>query len=486
MSTEAQLPHLNIRVLDGTDTPSAVFDDPGLLPADSASLTALRHRVEDADLAAPPVVLPDFHHKSKMELPSSVAVATTGTIRPELTSSSVNCGMALIAVDSEVPDERAIETFMRAVRERYPYPTRGQRELTRKEVVRAVTEGAEFGVDRWDAPPEDLERIEEAGRIDLDRYGGARRLTAELPGVALQLARFRFGTVGPSNHFVELQRVEEVLDPARAAALGVQEGQLTIQYHGGGGVFTGEIGRMFFRRKDYPRQLKAVNAALKPWFHLRSARSFAQLKERLSLYFTDGCTPLELSSDEGQRLMLATTAAMNYGFAFRTATYASLRRIAADSFGGAVGRLVVDSPHNSIYEEPVGDSTAVVHRHNACRAFPAPLMEPGTTFADTGQAVLLPGTHRTSSYLAVAGDRAAASLHSACHGAGTVIADLVRRGLSGDDPLSRSTLRYRYDDGAPTTASHFDDLGVDAALDVLVRNGLVKPVARMRPVAVLH
>jgi tRNA-splicing ligase RtcB len=27
-----------------------------------------------------------------------------------------------------------------------------------------------------------------------------------------------------------------------------------------------------------------------------------------------------LSSDEGQRLMLATAAAMNYGFAFRTAT----------------------------------------------------------------------------------------------------------------------------------------------------------------------
>ena len=42
-----------------------------------------------------------------MELPSSVAVATSGTIRPDLTSSSVNCGMALIAVDSEVPDDKA-------------------------------------------------------------------------------------------------------------------------------------------------------------------------------------------------------------------------------------------------------------------------------------------------------------------------------------------------------------------------------------------
>ena len=486
MTTEAR-PPLNVRVLDSTVIdPPTVFDDTSLLPADHTTVAALRHRVEGADLAAPPVVLPDFHHKSKMELPSSVAVATIGTIRSDLISSSVNCGMALIAVNSELPDDRAIDTFMRAVRERYPYPTQGTRELSRSEVVRAVRDGSEFSVERWGAPADDLERIEEGGRLELERYGGIDRLQSELPSVAFQLARYRFGTVGPSNHFVELQRVEEILDPERAAKLGVSEGQLTIQYHGGGGVFTGEIGRLFFRRKDYPRQIKAVNAALKPWFHLRSAKSFSQLKARLSLYFTDGCTPLELASDEGQRLMLATAAAMNYGFAFRTATYAALRKIAAESFGGATGHLVVDSPHNSIYEEPLGESTAVVHRHNSCRAFPASMMTPGTTFADTGQAVLLPGTHRTSSYLAVAGDKAATSLYSACHGAGTVVKDLVTRGISDNDPLGRKTRRYRYDDSAPTDAYHFDDRGVDAALDVLVRNGLVKPVARMRPVAVLH
>ncbi len=168
-------------------------------------------------------------------------------------------------------------------------------------------------------------------------------------------------------------------------------------------MLAGELGRLFFRRKDYPRQIKAVNAALKPWFHLRTARSYAQLRERLHLYFTDGCEPLALDSDEGQRLMLANAAAMNYGFAFRIATYATLRRLAAECFGGATGRLVVDSPHNSIYEEDVAGTDAVVHRHNSCRAFPAERMRPGTTFASTGQAVLLPGTHRTSSYLAVAG-----------------------------------------------------------------------------------
>jgi len=100
--------------------------------------------------------------------------------------------------------------------------------------------------------------------------------------------------------------------------------------------------------------------------------------------------------------------------------------------------------------------------------------------------VLLPGTHRTSSYLAVAGPGSAASLHSACHGAGTVVSSLVERGLSGEHPAGHTTRRYRYDDTAPSVVPHFDDRGVNAALDVLLRNGLVSPVARMRPLAVLH
>lgn len=97
-----------------------VFDGPRL-PADPAVLPELEARVAQPDLAAPPVVLPDFHPKSNMELPSSVAVATVDTIPPALTSASVNPGMALIALESDRPDEAGVVEFYRRVRERYPY-----------------------------------------------------------------------------------------------------------------------------------------------------------------------------------------------------------------------------------------------------------------------------------------------------------------------------------------------------------------------------
>lgn len=462
-----------------------VFDAPGL-EADPTGLRTLELGAAGVDLAAPPVVLPDFHHKSSMEMPSSIAVATTGTIRPTFTSSSVNCGMALITLDCDRPPDRAVAEFYRAVRERYPYPTRGARDLSRPDVVSAAVEGGHLAVDRWGVDESELERVEEHGRLDLDQWGGGDRLAKEVPALTWQLARLRFGTIGPTNHFVELQQVEEILDPVAAELLGIRLGQVTLQYHAGGGVLTGEIGHLFQRRKDTQRTMRAAMALQKPLYHLATARSAAQLRERMRLYFAKGCLPVELASDEGQRLMLANAAAMNYGYAFRLATYAALRAIAARVFGGATGRLVVDSPHNSIYEEQVGDERAVVHRHNSCRAFPAERMTPGTTFARTGQAVLLPGTHRTSSYLAVAGEHSADSLFSACHGAGTVIEQFERDGRSALDPAGHRTLRFRYTDAAPTEITHLDDHGVNAAMSVLTAHRIVRPVARMRPFAVLH
>jgi RNA-splicing ligase RtcB len=447
-------------------------------------LERLRDGVRDADLAAPPVVLPDFIHKSDMEMPSSIAIATRETIRSTFTSSSLNCGMALLALDIDRPGPRAIDQFYRQVRERYPWPPKRRSELTVADVVRCAEEGAQFAVDRFRLDPTELERIEEGGRLDLERYGGAKRFGRELPWMTKQLSRMRFGSIGPSNHFIELQQVEEVFEPDVAARLGVRLGQVTLQYHGGGGVLAGQVGRLYARRKKISRTIRLQMAVQKPLTHLASARSLEEFRLRRALYFaSDSAVPRHTS--EGDRVMLADAAAMNYGFAFRTATYATLGALADDAFGPCRSQLVVDSPHNSIYEEEVNGRSAIVHRHNSCRAYPASKMPEGTTFGEVGQAILLPGTNRTSSYLCVAEDGAAASLYSACHGAGSIIEDFAERGVSQLDPHGRSTLRFRYSDAAPAEVPQLDDRGVNEALAILVQNGLCRPVARLRPMAVL-
>ena len=65
------------------DRQFTVFDSEAA-PADERMLERLGAGTDDAGLAAPPVVLPDFCHKAKSEMPSSIAVATAGEIRRRL------------------------------------------------------------------------------------------------------------------------------------------------------------------------------------------------------------------------------------------------------------------------------------------------------------------------------------------------------------------------------------------------------------------
>jgi tRNA-splicing ligase RtcB len=195
---------------------------------------------------------------------------------------------------------------------------------------------------------------------------------------------------------------------------------------------------------------------------------------------------VDLDSAEGERLMLANTMAMNYGFAFRLSAYATFRKLLAESFGAVAARLIVDSPHNSIYQESVGGQMALVHRHNACRVYPAAEMNGHSVYGKIGRPLLLPGTNRTSSYVCVPGEGSARALNSACHGAGTTIKQLVRSGLSRPDPLGRRTERFDYSNTEPTEVPQLDDRGVDEAVRILEKSDVVRPVARLRPFAVLN
>src|SRR5437762_14281943 len=102
--------------LDAGDRQFTVFDSEAA-PADQSMIERLGEGTDGLGLAAPPVVLPDFCHKAKSEMPSSIAVATRGEIRPALNDADLHCGKSLLTHDIERPSVRSDTDHLRNVAE---------------------------------------------------------------------------------------------------------------------------------------------------------------------------------------------------------------------------------------------------------------------------------------------------------------------------------------------------------------------------------
>ena len=107
-------------------------------------------------------------------------------------------------------------------------------------------------------------------------------------------------------------------------------------------------------------------------------------------------------------------------------------------------------------------------------------MPSGSPFARTGHPVLLPGVDCTSSYLCVADEGVANTLHSVDHGAGRSALQLGR-------PLNNgaATRLYTYEGGLTEIRPHLSDDGLEEVLAVLQTHGIARRVARLRPLAIL-
>jgi hypothetical protein len=204
----------------------------------------------------------------------------------------------------------------------------------------------------------------------------------------------------------------------------------------------------------------------KPLTHLATAHSREQMASRLANYFSDDCPSIPMSGDDGRRALLATRLSMNYGFAYRMATYSALRSIAKSTLG-ATTNLVVDSPHNSVYEEEVNGAPAFVHRHNACRHFTADMITSHPALPQPGQPFCCPvPTGRRSSVRACSSYR---SLTRPPRLRGIIRSSAIRP--VEDRSTGRTTAKYRYDGAAPADVPHLDDNGVNEALGILTGHG---------------
>jgi tRNA-splicing ligase RtcB len=330
------------------------------------------------------------------------------------------------------------------------------------ETMRDMLEGgARWAVSQGYGSEDDLDRTEERGRIS----GADPDAVSER---AKKRQRREMGTLGSGNHYLEVQRVAEIFDPAIASAYALGTDELVISIHCGSRGLGHQIGT------DYLREM------------LLAASEFGLTLPDREL----ACAPIH--SELGQRYIGAMRAGMNCALANRQIITHLTRAIFRQYFPRAELTMLYDVSHNICkVETHVIEGVARelhVHRKGATRAF-----GPGNTDLDVslraaGQPVLIGGSMGTGSYvLAGTAESEQRALSSACHGAGRamsrrqarrqyggrqVVDELARRGIVIRSPSMRGIAEE-----APLAYKDVDRVVANAD-----RAGLARKVARLEPV----
>jgi tRNA-splicing ligase RtcB len=449
--------------------PARVFADAELLEAirGDDSLVQLQNVATLPGIVGAALAMPDIH--SGYGFPVGAVAATElpdGVVSPGGVGYDINCGVRLLVLPVTAAElGKRKEALVHQISRRAPTGTGrgGGIDLGARHLDEVLRNGPRELVERGIGTPEDVEHTESNGRLD----------GADLEQVS-ERARTRgsaqLGTLGSGNHFLEVQRVEHIFEPDAARVFGLEPDRVTVLIHSGSRGLGHQVCTDFVKRMD---------AAL--------GRHGIQLPDRQL-----SCAPA--SSAEGRAYLAAMAAAANFAWANRHALAHAVRESVRRVLGSAAAAgtaQVYDVAHNVAKRERHGGRDLLVHRKGATRAFPPGHPEIPAAHRDAGQAVFIPGSMGTSSFV-LAGRPGAMerSFGTVCHGAGRALSRSGARKLIQGGDLRREleaagiTVRCPSNKGLAEEAP-FAYKDVERVVEVVEAAGLAVRVAQLRPIGVV-
>jgi tRNA-splicing ligase RtcB (3'-phosphate/5'-hydroxy nucleic acid ligase) len=446
--------------------PARVFADPELLEAiaQDRSLEQLQNVATLPGIVGAALAMPDIHQGYGFPVGGLAATELPdGVVSPGGVGYDINCGVRLLALpvsDEELGKRR--EAFVHEISRAVPAGAG-------KEAARA------FGAEELDRVLRDGPRaLPDASEEDVARTESEGRLPGADPGAVSERARQRgagqLGTMGSGNHFVEVQRVEEVFDPRAAERYGLREGQVTVLIHSGSRGLGHQVCTDYVRRMD-----------------MTLAGHGIELPDRQL-----ACAPA--SSPEGRDYLAAMAAAANFAWANRQSIANAVRGAVERVLGAAARagtRQVYDVAHNVAKVERHGGREVCVHRKGATRAFPAGSAEIPEAYRDVGQPVFIPGSMGTSSYV-LAGEPGSLerSFGTTCHGAGRRLSRTAVRKQVGGAELRRELEARGIVVRCPSNKGLAEEAPiayktVEQVVAVVERAALARRVAKLVPLGVV-
>ncbi len=379
----------------------------------------------------------------------------------------INCGVRLLATGYDaVSVEKHLDALLDRLFRTIPCGTgtTGVATVTKQELDSVIVDGASWAVARGYGLSEDLRRIEEGGVI-----AGAD--PACVSDRAKERGKNQLGTLGSGNHFLEIQRVDEVFDAEKAAAFGLHRGQIVVLIHTGSRGFGHQV------CTDY---LDIMQKGMR-------RHGITVVDRQLA------CVPV--ASDEGCRYLAAMAAAANFAFCNRQMITHWTREAFAGVLGPGPVVVVYDVAHNIAkreeYDVDGRRRRLLVHRKGATRAFPPGHPDVPAEYRGAGQPVLIPGSMGTASYVLAGTERAMRdTFGSTCHGAGRAKSrTAAKKEMTADQliaSLEAKGIRVRGASKSGLTEESPDAYkDVDEVVHVVHEAGISLKVARLVPVGVI-
>jgi tRNA-splicing ligase RtcB len=417
--------------------------------------------------------MPDGHHGYGFPIGGVAAFdANEGIISPGGIGFDINCGVRMISTNlTEAEIKPKLQNLIDVIFGNIPAGVgkTGSIHLSNSEFDNLMTEGAQWCVKKGFAWSDDIENIEQRGKLP-----GAD--PSSVSDKARKRGITQIGTLGSGNHYLEIQKVsfDDDSDTETAKLLGIEEpDQIVIMVHCGSRGFGHQIGT------DY---LQSFGKAMSKYDIKTYDRELA-------------CAPIR--SPEGKSYYSAMACAANTAFVNRQVITHGIRKSFEHVFGKTSEQmkmnLVYDVAHNiAKFENYIIDGVKtklLVHRKGATRAFGPGNPELPSKFRETGQPVLVGGSMQTGSYL-LAGTKEAENLTfgSTIHGAGrTMSRSKAKKQIRGYD-LQKQML----DDGIIVKTASYSGLAEEAGfayknvsevVDTVSSVGISRKLARLLPLA---
>lgn len=415
--------------------------------------------------------LPDIHFGYGFPIGGVAAFSLrTGIVSPGGVGFDINCGVRLIKSNLTMEDiEGHVDELTEKLFENVPsgVGSKGKIRLEEGEINKVLDLGAEWAVENGYGWPEDLEVLEENGKME-DADSSIVSDKAKKRGIP------QLGSLGSGNHFLEIQVVDEIYNEEVAEVYGLKKGMIVVMIH------TGSRGCGHQVCSDY---LRIMDKAYKNYKINIADRQLA-------------CAPLD--SKEAMNYIMAMSAAANYAWANRQMITHWVR----ETFEEVLGKSAKDMEMDILYDVAHNiakmethkvrnrEEELLVHRKGATRAFGPGCEEVPEKYRDVGQPVLIPGTMGTASYVLHGTDVAMEeTFGSTAHGAGRILsrsqakkdysADEITEDMQNRGIKLKATSKHVVAEEAPGA---YKD--VDSVVRVSDSTGIAKLVARVKPIAV--